>query len=29
LFRSDTEVKHVLRQFNQHSRRSFPVFSGL
>ena len=29
LFRSDTEVKHALRQFNQHSRRSFPVFSGL
>jgi hypothetical protein len=29
LFRSDTEVKHVLRQYNQHSRRSFPVFSGL
>ena len=29
LFRSITEVKHVLRQINQHSRRSFPLFSGL
>jgi hypothetical protein len=32
LFRSITEVKHVLRQhhlqFNQHSRRSYPLFSG-
>jgi len=33
LFRSITEVKHVLRQhylqFNQHTRRSFTLFSGL
>jgi uncharacterized protein YjiS (DUF1127 family) len=32
LFRSITEVKHVLRQhhmqFNQHSRRSYPLFFG-
>ena len=32
LFRSITEVKHVLRQhylkFNQHSRRSFNFLSG-
>jgi hypothetical protein len=32
LFRSNTEMKHVLRQhylqFNQHSRRSFNRFSG-
>lgn len=32
LFRSITEVKHVLRQhdlqFNQHSRRSFTHFPG-
>ena len=32
LFRSDTEVKHVLRQhcvqFNVHDRRTFTLFSG-